>query len=138
MSKILAIDVGAKRVGFAISDELCLLARPLETVAYSETLGKIFQFLEEEEIETIVVGFPRNLEGLHSEKAEFVEKFAQLLKEKVAGDIKIEFEDESGTSVIAEERLKKQKVDFRKDKGLVDREAAAVILESYMERIRNE
>jgi len=132
MSRILAIDYGQKRIGVAISDEMAILALPLKTLDQSEAISEIVKIVDEEEIETLVVGLPRQIDGSMSEEAPKVMEFVDKLKEKILTNVKIELEDETATSVLAEERLKERGENFRIEKEKVDLESAVIILESYL------
>lgn len=134
MSRILGLDVGEKNIGIAVSDEMAIIATPLKAVKSENALEEILQIVTENEIETIVAGIPRDMNGELNEKAEFILEFVKKLKEKVQKGVKIELEDESGTSLIAEKRLKERGVETRNKKEEIDKEAAAVILESFLRR----
>ncbi|MCL5093882.1 MAG: Holliday junction resolvase RuvX [Patescibacteria group bacterium] len=133
MSKILAVDVGEKRVGVAISDELQILSFPVATFDIETALEDIANIIKEEGVKKIIIGLPREMSGKMGEKAKESRSFALELGKKLKG-IRIDFEDETGTSLLAEERLKKKGVNFRVEKGRVDAEAAAIILEGYLRK----
>jgi len=132
MHKIMALDVGTKRIGIALSDYLNVIATPHTTINREpekvaiETITKI---AKENNVEKIVIGLPLNMDGTHGFQAEDCSDFAQ----KILG-FDIIMEDERLTSQEAEERLKSRKIDFRKNKGLVDMESACIILEQYLGR----
>ncbi len=134
MYKIMALDIGTKRIGIALSDFLLITAqghsfipREPETQAL-ETVEKI---AKENHVEKIVVGLPLNMDDTKGFQAENCEKFAS----QITG-YEIIFEDERLTSQQAEENLREKKIDFRKNKGLVDIESACIILEQYLSRIK--
>jgi len=131
MSKVLAIDVGEKRVGMAISDELGVVALPIAAFDFEGSIEEIKRIVEEENIERVVLGWPREMTGKVGIHAQKVKEFEKDLKSAVK-KIKIDHEDETGTSLLAKERLRKRGVNFRLNKGRVDAEAAAIILESYL------
>ena len=132
MHKIMALDVGTKRIGIALSDFLQVIAVPHSFIARqpeAEALQNITKIANENLVEKIVVGLPVNMDGSEGEQAADCRNFAQ----KISG-FDIIFEDERLTSEEAETRLRERKIDFRKNKGLVDTESAAVILEQYLSR----
>ena len=134
MHKIMALDIGTKRIGIALSDFLQIIATPLETInrlpeeIALETISKI---AKENHVEKIVVGVPINMDGSYGFQAQDCINFSQ----KILGFDIIQ-EDERLTSEEAEVRLRARKVDFRKNKGLIDMESAAIILEQYLSRQR--
>ena len=132
--RYLAIDYGEKRVGIAITDPLKMFAYPLVTIKNDKNfwseLNKIFA---EYEIEIIVLGYPLKENGEHSKSTEMVEKFYDKLVKKTS--IVIEYFDERYSSMIAKEKIL-QSVSSRKkrrDKSLIDKNAAAVILNDFMQ-----
>jgi len=132
MHKIMALDVGTKRIGIALSDYLQIIATPTTTISRTpETIAieNITKLAQENRVEKIVVGLPKNMDGTIGFQAEDCMNFAH----KIFG-FDIIFEDERLTSEEAESRLKARNVDFRKNKGLVDMESACVILEQYLRK----
>ena len=132
MHKVMALDIGTKRIGIALSDYLQMIAIPHSFIMRNpETtaLDEISRIAKENNVEKIVVGLPKNMDNSVGFQAEDCMKFSQ----KILG-FDIIFEDERLTSEEAESRLRSRKVDFRKNKGLVDMESAAVILEQYLSR----
>lgn len=132
MHKIMALDVGTKRIGIALSDYLQVTVKGIEyvnRVPEKEALDRIIEIAKEGNVEKIVVGLPLNMDNTEGEQAKDCKEFAQKLKE-----FEIVFEDERLTSETAEENLRNRKIDFRKDKGLVDVESACIILEQYLAR----
>ena len=132
MHKLMALDVGTKRIGVALSDYLQVIATPHSTIARvpeNKAIETICQIAKENRVEKIVVGVPVNMDGSQGFQAQDCLDFAQ----KLFG-FDIIFEDERLTSEEAEQRLKSRKIDFRKNKGLVDMESACVILEQYLSR----
>lgn len=126
----MAIDVGTKRIGVALSDYLQVIAVPhscIDRKPEEEALKKITDIAKENRVEKIVVGVPANMDGSLGAQAQDCIDFSQ----KIIG-FDIILEDERLTSEEAESRLKARKVDFRKNKGLVDIESACVILEQYL------
>lgn len=132
MHKIMALDVGTKRIGVALSDYLNVIATPyitLSRVPEEKAIEEIFKIAKDNRVEKIVVGVPINMDGTQGGQADDCIKFSQKLK-----GFDIIYEDERLTSEEAESRLKARKIDFRKNKGLVDMESACVILEQYLGR----
>lgn len=134
MQKVLAIDVGQKRVGLATSDELGMLASPFGFLDRDEAANKIVGIISQENIGQIVVGLPYLPSGDLGSQAEDVHHFVTELQ--VLTSVGIDFENEILSSVEATNRLKKMKRHI-KDKGEVDAMAATIILEGYMNRSKN-
>ncbi|MCR5266833.1 MAG: Holliday junction resolvase RuvX [Cyanobacteria bacterium RUI128] len=132
MHKLMALDVGTKRIGVALSDYLQVIASGhccVEREPEKDALQKIEEIAKENNVETIIVGVPVNMDGSQGAQAEDCKNFAG----KISG-YGIIFEDERLTSDLAEENLRQRKIDFRKDKSLVDIESACIILQQYMSR----
>jgi len=134
MGRILAIDLGKKRTGLAVTDPLKLIASPLDYVATSELTGFLKTYLEKEQVDTIVVGMPRKQDNTDSEMTaparELAKKLATLFPE-----VNILTHDERFTSKMAlhsmlESGMKKKD---RRVKGNVDKISAAIILQSFLE-----
>ncbi len=132
MYKVMALDIGTKRIGIALSDYLLVLANghsyiPREPeIQAIETIHKI---AKENNVKKIVAGLPVNMDGTEGFQAKNCKDFVSKIK-----GYEIIFEDERLTSETAEENLKEKKIDFKKDKGLVDIESACIILEQYLSR----
>ena len=132
MHKLMALDVGTKRIGIALSDYLQVIATAHSTIPRlpeKNAIDTITKLAKENRVEQIIVGVPINMDGTKGFQAQDCEEFAQ----KLLG-FDIIFEDERLTSEEAENRLRSRKIDFRKNKGLVDMESACVILEQYLSR----
>ena len=132
MHKIMSLDIGTKRIGIALSDYLQILANPhsyIQRQPESEAIKKINEIAKENNVEKIIVGLPYNMDGTQGSQAQDCKNFASNFS-----DYEIIFEDERLTSDTAEENLRNRKIDFRKNKGLVDIESARIILEQYLER----
>lgn len=132
MYKIMALDVGTKRIGVALSDYLHVIAVPnvcIQRKPEEKAIEEIIKIAKENNVEKIVVGLPKNMDGTIGDQAKDCIEFSQ----KIIG-FDIILEDERLTSEEAEERLRERKVDFRKNKGLVDIESACVILEQYLRK----
>ena len=137
--KILALDVGTKTIGMAISDKLEILASPAGCYK-RQTLKKDLEFLDEyikkNKIEKVVVGYPVFLDGKESKMTKFVRKFYYKIKDRWG--IKVELWDERLTTEEAIEILKEQNIkDYKKIKEKKDEISAALILRSYLEAKNN-
>ena len=132
MHKIMALDIGTKRIGIALSDYLQVIATPHSTiprVPEDKAVETIVKLAKENRVEKIVIGVPINMDGSLGFQAQDCIDFSQ----KILGFDIIQ-EDERLTSEEAENRLRSRKIDFRKNKGLVDMESASIILEQYLSR----
>ncbi len=133
MYKIMALDIGTKRIGIALSDYLLMLATPhsyISRTPENSALESIYKIAKENNVKKIVVGVPVNMDNTKGFQAQDCIDFSK----KIEG-FEIIYEDERLTSDLAEENLRNKKVDFRKDKGLVDMESAAIILEQYLSKV---
>ena len=138
--RILAVDVGARRVGLAISDVSCTLARPLETItvtsgddAVDRVARRIHELVDEDgSLGAIVVGMPTHLDGTPSPQTARVTAFIERLKGRTS--LPIASEGERLSSREAESRLAVHERDWRKRKKKLDAAAAAVILQDYLDR----
>jgi putative holliday junction resolvase len=139
--RILALDVGKKRIGLAISDELGFTAQGLETLHRSrirEDLARLSRLAREKNVGTILVGKPLHMSGSASRQSVYTEEFAERLREWIG--LPIVFWDERLTTVEAERVLREAGATLEESKGAVDRMSAVLLLESYLEnqRIRAE
>ena len=129
----MAIDYGTKRTGLAVTDPLQIIVNGLDTVPTSEIFEYLSKYLEQEEVEKIVVGEPLNLDGTPAQIAHLVVGFVRKLK-KLYPEIEIDTHDERFTSkeakeIILQSGAKKKK---RRQKELVDKISAVLILQSYL------
>ena len=136
MGRIIAIDYGLKRTGIASTDPLKLIASPLETVPTADLMEWLKDYLLKEEVETIVVGFPTKPNQSETHTTEAVIKFTDQLKQTFPNH-NITSEDERFTSKMAHQSMISggMKKKDRREKGNVDKISAAIILQSYLERI---
>jgi putative Holliday junction resolvase len=129
--KYLALDMGEKRIGVAVTDEEGIIARPLLTIpnspALMSDLGKI---IKEEAPARIILGIPRHMSGDESQKATQIREFAKGIEHEFG--VEIDFQDETASSIEAEKRLTERGTKGEEMKKSVDAEAAAVILEDYL------
>lgn len=134
MGKLLGIDYGDKRIGMATSDENQDYIFPNETIENSsKVIEEIVDIIKKENIEKVIVGYPVNMKGEENAQSDKIKFFTKILKEKIK--ISVELEDERLTSQLAK-RLLMTVPGGKKKKGNVDRQAAVLILESYIGRNR--
>ena len=134
--RILALDHGTKRIGVAVSDETKTIAQPLEYIPaepFADFLARLRQLVREKEIEQILVGLPRNMDGSYGPAAQKVEAFVAVLRGAITVPIKMW--DERLTSAQANKILIQAKVRRDKRKEKVDKMAAAILLQSYLDGI---
>jgi putative Holliday junction resolvase len=137
--RILAIDHGTKRMGIAISDEMQIIAQPVEYIPaepFAEFLARLKELLREKQVELIVVGLPRNMDGSYGPAALKVQDFVAALRNALT--IPIRTWDERLTSVQANRFLLEGNVRREKRKEKVDKMAAANLLQSYLDGQSNE
>ena len=128
-SILVGLDVGEKRIGVSVADLGVRIAIPLETILVDGTeVEAIAKVIASEGAELLVVGYPRNQAGEPTTQTDYVEKFAAQLKPLVP---KMVYQDESLTSVIAEQRLKARGGSYQKSD--IDAQAAVIILQDYLE-----
>ena len=142
--KIIALDVGDKTIGVALSDDLLITAQGLmtiERVGIRKDTGKIIDLIRQYNCTTVVVGLPKNLNGTDSIQTEKVYEFKAMLENKMRSTglshIEVIFQDERFTTLIAEKVLIEADVRREKRKDVIDKQAAVVILQGYLERLRN-
>ncbi len=133
MARILSIDYGKKRTGLAVTDPLQLIAGGLATVSTSELFDFLCHYVEQEPVELIVVGEPRQPNGAPSENLARVQQFVNRWK-KAKPDIPVQFYDERFTSVLAHQAMLDGGLHrkARQDKALVDEISATIILQDFM------
>ena len=131
----LGIDLGASRIGIAISDELGMLAHPLETIPNdSGFLSKLQKMVIEKGITAIVMGIPRNMDGSYGPAAEKAKLFLSQLKTEFPGIQLIPW-DERLTTMEAQRLLHAAGRDVKKSRPVIDQVAAQVILQSYLDSV---
>jgi len=134
--RILALDHGTKRIGVAISDELQMIAQPLEFIPaepFADFLARLKQLLREKEVELVLVGLPRNMDGSYGPATLKVREFVAVLNETIAVPIKMW--DERLTSAQANRFLLQANMRRDKRKEKVDKTAAAILLQSYLDSL---
>ncbi len=136
----MGLDVGDKTVGIAVSDELGFTAQgitTLERVGIRKDTGKIIDMVKEYNCDTIVIGLPKNLNGSDSIQTQKVREFRTMLENKMRStgmkDIKVVWQDERLTTVMAERVLIAADVSRSKRKKVIDKQAAVIILQSYLD-----
>lgn len=134
MGRILAIDYGTKRTGIAVSDPLRLIAGGLETVETRQLERWLADYFAREEVTTIVLGKPMQMNGTPSETWRFIEPLAARLR-RAYPDKEVCFYDERFTSVLAHRAMLESGIGrmARRDKALVDKISATIILQGYMD-----
>ena len=134
--RILALDHGTKRIGVAVSDETKTIAQPLEYIPaepFADFLARLKKLLVEKEIDLVLIGLPRNMDGSYGPAAQKVEAFVAVLRTAITMPIKTW--DERLTSAQANRILIQGKVRRDKRKEKVDKMAAAILLQSYLDGI---
>ncbi len=128
---LLALDVGEKRIGVAVGDTGVRVAIPFDTIDVDgNEIERIARLVVAENIDIVIIGYPRNQSGETTHQTAYVEAFAAKLTDIAPAVV---FQDESLTSVLAEQQLKSYKKPYQK--GDIDAQAAAIILQDYMERL---
>ena len=137
--KKLALDVGDKTIGVAVSDALNITAQgvtTIERVGIRKDSGKVMDYIREFGCDTVVIGLPKKLDGTDSPQTEKVYEFKTMLENKMRSsgmaDVKIEFYDERLTTVMAEKVLSEADVSRGKRKKVIDKQAAVIILQGYL------
>src|SRR5215208_8446232 len=132
--RILAIDHGSKRMGIAVSDELEMIAQPLEFILaepFASFLARLKELLAEKEVGLVLVGMPRNMDGSYGPAALKVQEFVAALRNAIT--IPVQTWDERLTSAQANRFLIEGKVRRQERKQKVDKTAAAILLQSYLD-----
>jgi putative Holliday junction resolvase len=135
-ARILALDLGKKRIGLAVSDELGITAQGLPTLERTrirEDLAAISRVIEEKGVRMILLGYPLRLSGKEGAQTEWVKEFGARLASHTG--LPVEYWDERWTSVMANQVLRSSGIGIGKRAKAVDRLAAVILLESYLERI---
>lgn len=134
MPRILSIDYGKKRTGLAVTDPLQIIANGLTTVETKDLFGFLSKYIQQEEVERIVIGKPVQPNGSPSENLVRVENFVNRWR-KAFPSVPIDYYDERFTSVLAHRAMIDggvKKKERRENKGLVDEISATIILQDYM------
>ena len=134
MGRILAIDYGRKRTGLAVTDILRITANPLLTIETKDVLNWLSDYFSKEQVDEVVIGHPTQMNGEESESMNYIRPFMGQFK-KLFPDKPITMYDERFTSVLAHRAMIAggMKKKDRQDKAVVDKIAACIILEDYLE-----
>lgn len=132
MSRVLGVDYGTKRVGLALSDTLGITASPLATVPRPDVVDEVKNLVKEMDVGTIVVGLPTGLSGDEGVSASEARKLADELG--IAAGVDVVLVDERYTSRLAEDALLESGMKRRKRRESVDKVAAAIILQDYLDK----
>ena len=139
MGRILAIDYGRKRTGLAVTDMLRITANPLITIETNQLISWLTDYFAHEQVDEVVIGHPTRMNGQESESMNYIRPFLGVFK-KTFPTIPITMYDERFTSVLAHQAMIAggMKKKARQDKAVVDKIAACIILEGYLEKLRVE
>ena len=140
--RILGLDVGSKTVGVAVSDPLGVIATGVDTiqrVGIRKDTGKVIDYIKEYECDTVVIGLPLNLEGEDTLSTERAREFRAMLENKLKSSgplskVKVEWQDERFSTTEAEEVLIEANMSREDRKKIIDRQAAIVILQRYLDK----
>ena len=136
MGRILAIDFGRKRTGLAVTDVLRIAANPLLTIKTKDLIPWLTDYIAREPVDEVVIGHPTQMNGTESESMNYIRPFMGVFK-KHFPNVPITMYDERFTSVLAHQAMIAggMKKKARQDKAVVDKIAACIILEGYLERL---
>ena len=136
MGRILAIDYGKKRTGLAVTDPLRITANPLLTIETKDLINWLKTYFEKEKVDVVVIGHPTQMNGQESESMNYIRPFIANYR-KLFPTIPIQMYDERFTSVIAHQAMIAggMKKKDRQDKAIVDKIAACIILEGYLDSL---
>lgn len=138
--KAMGLDVGDKTIGIAISDDLLMIANghsTLDRIGIRKDTGKILELIKNNNCNIVIIGLPLNLDGSDSLQTKKVREFAAALENKLRSnsmqDVEVIFQDERFTTAIAEKVLIVADVSRKKRKTVIDKQAAVIILQSYLD-----
>lgn len=141
--KKLALDVGDKTIGVAVSDALNITAQgitTIERVGIRKDAGKVMEYIKEFDCDTVVIGLPKKLDGTDSPQTEKVYEFKTMLENKMRSsgmkDVNLTYYDERLTTVMAEKVLIEADVSRKGRKKVIDKQAAVIILQSYLDSLK--
>ena len=135
--RIMALDVGSRTIGIACSDALLMTAQGIETIrrtSIENDFNRLRELISEYEVHELVVGMPKNMNGTKGDRAEKTEEFVEKMKAVI--DLPVTFWDERLSTVMAERQLIAADVSRKKRKGVIDKMAAVVILQGYLDRLQ--
>lgn len=136
MSKIIGIDYGLKRIGIAETDELQIIASPLETVYTKELFSYLIKYFNNNEVKTIVLGYPKRLDGRDTDITADVIKLKSKLENTFRKEVILydeRFTSKMASFAISQSGMSKKK---RQEKGLIDKISASIILRDYLESMK--
>jgi putative Holliday junction resolvase len=134
--RVMGIDYGTARIGVAVSDELQMLAHPTETIVVAKTpnpAARVAAIAQEKNVERIVVGLPRHMNGSEGESAAAARAFAEKLKALVTCEVRTW--DERLSTVAAQRALQAAGKKSRQTRGIIDQVAAQMLLQSYLDSL---
>lgn len=141
--KKIGLDVGDKTIGVAISDALNITAQgitTIERVGIKKDTGVVMDYIREYDCDTVVIGLPRSMNGEDSEQTVKVREFRERLENKMRSNgmtqVKVEWQDERLTTMMAERVLIEADMRRNKRKDIIDRQAAVIILQSWLDANR--
>lgn len=134
--RILGLDLGSRTLGVALSDALCIVARPIETFRfddndYAKPLQRVLELIKEHDVHLVVLGLPKHMNGDIGEKAQLSMDFKQWIEEE--SNVRVVLVDERLTTVQAQKILISADVSRKKRKGVIDQMAAVNILQGYLD-----
>ena len=135
--RIMSLDVGSRTIGIACSDALLMTAQGIETIrrtSLEKDFNRLQELIAEYEAHELVVGMPKNMNGTKGERAEKTEEFVEKMKEVI--DLPVSYWDERLSTVMAERQLIAADVSRKKRKSVIDKMAAVVILQGYLDRLQ--
>ena len=135
--RIMSLDVGSRTIGIACSDALLMTAQGIETIRRTSLeidFNRLQEIIAEYEVHELVVGMPKNMNGTKGERAEKTEEFVEKMKEVI--DLPVTYWDERLSTVMAERQLIAADVSRKKRKSVIDKMAAVVILQGYLDRLQ--
>ena len=135
--RIMSLDVGSRTIGIACSDALLMTAQGIETIrrtSLEKDFKRLQELIAEYEVHELVVGMPKNMNGTKGERAEKTEEFVEKMKEVI--DLPVTYWDERLSTVMAERQLIAADVSRKKRKSVIDKMAAVVILQGYLDRLQ--
>ena len=135
--RIMSLDVGSRTIGIACSDALLMTAQGIETIrrtSLEKDFNRLQELIAEYEVHELVVGMPKNMNGTKGERVEKTEEFVEKMKEVI--DLPVSYWDERLSTVMAERQLIAADVSRKKRKSVIDKMAAVVILQGYLDRLQ--
>ena len=135
--RIMSLDVGSRTIGIACSDALLMTAQGIETIrrtSLEKDFNRLQELIAEYEVHELVVGMPKNMNGTKGERADKTEEFVEKMKEVI--DLPVSYWDERLSTVMAERQLIAADVSRKKRKSVIDKMAAVVILQGYLDRLQ--